>query len=215
MNALLPKPPLQSTNLDGMLYFSQMNPSTIDTLEKGISAMDAESAIHWKDAAGLQRRTFEFGVSFKEIERTGQIVKRDLPDFLLRTREEVVGLFREQLTEKDASQYENCIVTLYGNGDGIKPHTDRDYFGPDIIGLIVKPDASSDPDKIPATLCFHKPGTDERIYLSEQRGTAYLIQGDLRTKWTHQLSSVADQRISIQFRTVIPSNIKVNPHWNY
>lgn len=214
MNAVFPKQ-LQDQNIDGMLYFSQMNSSTVDTLEKEISRMDSENAIHWKDAAGLQRRTFEFGVSFKEIERTGQIVKRDLPDFLLRTREEVVGLFRQQLAEKDPSQYENCIVTLYDKGEGIKPHTDRDYFGPDILGLIVQPDTSSDPDKIPATLCFHKPGTDERIDLSEKRGTAYLIQGDLRYGWTHQLSPVVQQRISIQFRTVIPSKIKVNPNWTY
>ena len=185
----------------GMLYCRQIPESLVTTLEKEIKALDPEAAIHWQDKTARHRRTYEFGVSFLQIERTGAIVKSQIPPTFIELRERLVSLFRDYLTEKDPSKYENVIVTLYGPGDGIKAHTDRDYFGPDILLVTIEPDTAS-------VLTFSN-GT-KQIRLPEAVGRAFLVQGPLRTTWTHELSPVQTSRISIQFRTVLADKVHPN-----
>ena len=185
-----------------MLHFNKIPSEDVSLLKNEIKAMRGEDALQWKDRSGLTRKTFEFGVSFKEIEENKRIVKSEMPSFLVEIRKELVKLFEEYLSEKDPEKYENCIITIYSDGEGISPHIDRNYFGPDIIGLVIVPDRSIDPHKIPATLCFTEPVSAERIYLSEGEGTAFLFQGALRTHWKHQLFPVVTERIALQFRTL-------------
>lgn len=157
--------------------------------------------IQWRDRAGRTRKTLEFGFSFKEVEKNNKSTRYEIPPFLREIRRQVVELFQDQLHENDPERYENCIVTFYFAGDGIKPHTDREYFGPDILGLIITPDDSADPSQQPSNLYFTK-GTQSPIFIPEEEGMAYLITGELRTLWEHQLDPVVSERISIQFRTV-------------
>lgn len=185
-----------------MLYFDQIPLSLLEVLEKEINALNVEEAIQWQDRSGLRRQTFEFGISFKQIEENGSIVKYDMPLFLVETRKMLVKLFEEHLAEKNPEKYENCILTIYSEGDGIKAHTDRDYFGPDILGLIIAADVSSDSERCPATLSFFHPSSNERIHLIEKPGTAFLFQGALRSEWKHELAPIVTKRIAIQFRTL-------------
>ena len=190
-------------DIQGMLYYQKVPDWLINWIDSEIQSMKQADAIHWEDSAGRTRKTFEFGFSFKEMEKNHRIVKKNIPPFLVETRRQIVELFKDQLKEHDPEKYENCIITLYSAGDGIEPHTDRRYFGPDILGLIVVPDRSENPDGLPSCLYFTKSMCfEEPIVLSEEAGIAYLITGELRTAWNHELPPVASQRISIQFRTV-------------
>lgn len=94
-------------NIEGMLYYQQIPPSFIENLNIEISALNLDTAIQWQDKSGLHRQTFEFGISFKEIEQNGSILKNDMPPFLIETRKELVKLFEEQLSEKDPEKYEH------------------------------------------------------------------------------------------------------------
>lgn len=187
--------------------------STIDTLISAIGRMEPNKMIHWKDTTGLQRKTFEFGISFKEAESSGKLVRYDIPDFIAAARKEAAELLEEHLEVKEPEEYENCILTIYGPGDGIKPHTDRKWFGRDIIGIIIEPDTSSQPEKSPSTLTFRKPGTDETISICEEKGAVFVLQGPLRSAWTHELSPVVTKRISLQFRTVFTDQMEKNPFY--
>jgi hypothetical protein len=190
---------LGAQDIPEMLYYQKIPDGLLNWISSEIQLLDKSNSIHWKDKAGRTRKSIEFGFSFKEMEENQRIVKYDIPPFLLEARRQIVELFKDRLQEKDPEKYENFIITLYSEGDGIAPHTDRRYFGPDILGVVIVPDQSS--DRPPSTLYFTK--DDEKpIVLSEEAGVAYLITGELRTIWKHQLNPVASERISIQFRTV-------------
>lgn len=182
-------------NIDNSLYYGKISSELLEQLQKYIASLSTESAIEWKDRSGLTRKTFEFGVSFKELEDNKRIVTTEMPPELVAVRNVLVQLFKDHLTEKSAELYENCIVTVYAEGDGIKAHTDRSYFGPDILGLIIEPDSRS-------ALTFISPDSKNKIQLIEKAGRAFLFQGLLRNDWKHELAPVATKRITVQFRTV-------------
>lgn len=191
----------ENRDIEGMLYTQKIPDSLWLRIRSEIQSMDRENCIQWKDKAGRTRKTFEFGYSFKEIEKNRQVVKYDIPSFLVEARRQIVDIFKEQLHEKDPEKYENCIITFYSEGDGIKAHTDKRYFGPDILGVIITPDTATDGEGSSSNLYFTK-DSEKPIVLSEEAGMAYLITGELRTLWQHQLDPVATERVSIQFRTI-------------
>ena len=201
--------------MENMLHMGHMPTSLLETLEREIGSLKLTEAFSWEDASGRQRKTFEFGVIFREIERTGQMVRTPVPAWLAQARTHLVALFQAHLSEKDPEKYENCIITIYRAGDGIKRHTDRAYFGPDVLGIIVQPDQAADPAHPPAALTFCKPRSAEVVALPEHKGMAFLFQGALRQTWEHELSPVHTGRIAVQFRTVLDDKIRQNSHWNY
>jgi hypothetical protein len=69
------------------------------------------------------------------------------------------------------------------------------YFGDSILGLILVPDTRE-------SIYFTNPETGEKIFLKEEKGTAFLFQGALRQKWKHALDPIATSRVSVTFRKV-------------
>lgn len=197
------------------LYVDHVPASLLVSVEGAIGALAPTEAIPWQDRGGRQRHTFEFGVSFQAIERDGVLRSTPVPAWLAQMRTTLVTLFRAQLTEPDPARYDNGIITIYRPGDGITRHTDRDFFGPDVLGLILTPDQAAHPAHPPAVLSFCKPDTSEVIALPEDKGLAFLFQGALRSTWLHELAPVQTRRIAVQFRTVIAEKIRKNPYWNY
>jgi hypothetical protein len=197
------------------LYIDHVPASLLAALERAIDSLSLAEALLWKDRLGRRRKTFEFGVSFQAIERDGMLVSTPVPAWLAHARTTLVTLFHAQLHEKNPDMYENCIITIYSPGDGIAPHTDRDYFGPDVLGIIVTPDQSTHPEQPPAALSFVKSASSEVVALPEDPGLAFLFQGVLRYAWLHELAPVHTGRIAVQFRTVVAEKVRQNPHWNY
>jgi|GEM_PF-6981476 len=197
------------------LYVGHVPASLLAALERAIESLTLTEALPWKDRGGRQRKTFEFGASFKAMEQEGKLVRTPVPAWLACARTTLVTLFHAQLAEKDPARYDNCIITMYSPGDGITGHKDRDFFGPDVLGIIVTPDQSAHPEHPPAVLSFFKPESPEVVKLPEDKGLAFLFQGALRYAWLHELAPVHTGRIAVQFRTVIEEKIRRNPHWNY
>lgn len=193
---------LKAERIEEMLFVRKVPEQLIDWIRSEIVFLDQSDLISWEDTEGRTRKTLEFGFSFKEMEENKRAVYYEIPFFLQEVRRRLVHLFEDRLIEQDPEKYVNCIVTFYRDGDGIKPHTDRRYFGRDIIGLVVTPDHSDDPDWTPSTLRFTNQREMDSFSLMEEAGTAYLFTGELRYSWTHELFPVCSERISIQFRTI-------------
>jgi hypothetical protein len=198
-------------NSDGVLYYQKIPDGLLSWIQSEIQFMDKGKAIQWDARRGGKRKNFEFGFSFKEIEVNRKMVRYDIPPFLLEARRQIVGLFKDQLKEKDPEKFVSCIISLYSEGEWIQSHNDMNYFGPDILGLIVVPDTSADPNR-PASCLYFTKKSKEPIFVSEEAGVAYLITGKLRSDWNHQLDPVVTERISIQFRTLDEENLSRHIH---
>jgi alkylated DNA repair dioxygenase AlkB len=111
----------------------------------------------------------------------------DIPPFLLAVREaaaEFAGMPPERLQQ--------VLVTEYDAGAGIGWHRDKAVFG-EVIGLSL------------LSACRfrlrRKAGTSwERVSLTAEPRSAYLLSGPARTEWEHSIPEVNALRYSITFR---------------
>ncbi len=179
--------------------------SLIDELIDKVQAFPKEERFKW--ATKLYRETIEFGIVYRQLEEE-KIVENPMPAWITKIRQTIFEKFRDQIQEGSQSEeFNNCIVSFYKAGDGMVPHIDRAiigakdgrersyYFGDSILGLILVPDTQQG-------LYFLNPTGNERISLKEEKGMAFLFQGELRQKWKHGLDTVEKNRISMTFRTV-------------
>ncbi len=112
-----------------------------------------------------------------------------VPDFLLPVREiaaRVAGLAPEALVQ--------VLATEYDAGAGIGWHRDKGVFGT-IVGV-----------SLLAACRFRlrrRAGERwERIALTAERRSAYVLAGEARTAWEHGIPPVAERRYSLTFRTL-------------
>src|SRR5262249_11457518 len=94
---------------------------------------------------------------------------------------------------------------LYGPGCILRPHIDindsvgkeRGYnfrFGPDLVGVILKADSKGS--------LYFLDEHDKEVPLPEHDGAAFLLNGPTRDHFKHGVSSIADSRLSVTYRTV-------------
>ncbi len=111
----------------------------------------------------------------------------DIPPFLLalrKTAADFAGMAAERLQQ--------VLVTEYDAGAGIGWHRDKAVFG-EVIGLSL------------LSACRfrlrRKAGTGwERVSLTAEPRSAYLLSGPARTEWEHSIPEVDTLRYSITFR---------------
>jgi alkylated DNA repair dioxygenase AlkB len=149
------------------------------------------------------------GLPFKEFEFQGFIGKRrtvsygwhydfnqralgkaeDIPDFLLRLREKAAvfaGLTAERLQQ--------VLVIEYGPGASIGWHRDKAVFG-EVVGISL---LSSCRFRL-----RRKSGTTwERVSLTAEPRSAYLLSGPARSEWEHSIPAVGALRYSVTFRNL-------------
>lgn len=111
----------------------------------------------------------------------------DIPAFLLPLRARAAafaGLPPEQM--------QHVLVTEYAPGAGIGWHKDRSVFG-EVVGLSLL---------APARLRFRRRRGErwERLSLTAEPRSAYLLSGEARTDWEHSIPGVEALRYSITFR---------------
>jgi alkylated DNA repair dioxygenase AlkB len=137
-----------------------------------------------------KRRTVSFGWRY-EFSGRGKLEKADdIPEFLLPVRARA-GSFAGIEPEK----FQHVLVIEYGPGAGIGWHRDRPVFG-DVVGVSLL---------APCVLRFRKKVEAqkwERLNLSAEPRSAYLLSGPARSEWEHSILSVAELRYSITFRTM-------------
>lgn len=135
-----------------------------------------------------KRETVSFGWSYR-FDGSGLAQAEPIPDWLLPVRDRaaaVAGLAAEAL--------EQALLIRYGEGAGLGWHRDRPVFD-EVAGISLL---------APAPLRFRRrSGTKwERITLTVEPRSLYLLRGPARSLWEHSIPPVAALRYAITFRSM-------------
>jgi alkylated DNA repair dioxygenase AlkB len=136
-----------------------------------------------------KRRVISFGWKYDFNDRELQKVD-DIPGFLLSLRD-----LAAQFAGTEASAFQHALVTEYGPGAAIGWHKDKSVFG-QVIGISL------------LSACVFRlrrsVGTSwDRVSITAEARSAYLLSGPARTEWEHSIPPVDALRYSITFRNVV------------
>lgn len=135
-----------------------------------------------------KRRVVSFG--WKYDFSTQRMHRVDpIPEFLLAVRERAAAAL-----DGEASRFEQLLVTEYGAGAGIGWHKDKATFA-EVIGVSL---ASS------CILRLRRRAVTkwERVSVSFEPRSAYLLTGAVRSQWEHSIPPVRLTRYSLTFRSL-------------
>ena len=135
-----------------------------------------------------KRRVVSFGWRYDFNESELQ-KSDDMPSFLLALREQAAAF-----AGMEPARLQHVLVTEYGAGAGIGWHRDKAVFG-EIVGISLL---------APCTFRLRrKSGVSwERVSITAEPRSAYLLSGLARTEWEHSIPPVAALRYSITFRNL-------------
>jgi alkylated DNA repair dioxygenase AlkB len=135
-----------------------------------------------------KRRTVSYGWHYDFNDRVLRQAE-DLPPFLFSLREAAADF-----AGMAASRLQQVLVTEYTAGASIGWHRDKAVFG-EVIGISL---LSS------CRFRFRRKAgsTWERVSLTAERRSAYLLSGPSRTEWEHSIPAVEALRYSITFRNL-------------
>ena len=135
-----------------------------------------------------KRRVVSYGWRYdfnqRLLERTN-----DIPDFLLPLRQ-VAADFATMRAE----QLQHVLVTEYGPGAAIGWHRDKAVFG-DVVGISLLSACTF-------RLRRQASASWERVSVTAEPRSAYLLRGPSRTEWEHSIPAVEALRYSITFRNL-------------
>jgi alkylated DNA repair dioxygenase AlkB len=135
-----------------------------------------------------KRRVVSFGWHY-DFNHAKLLRAEAIPEFLLPVRNKAA-----QFAEIPAANFEHVLVTEYAPGAAIGWHKDRAAFA-DVIGIsLVSPGVFR---------LRKKAGSRwQRVSLTLEPRSAYLLQGAARTEWEHSIPPVDGLRYSITFRNL-------------
>ena len=172
---------------DGFRYA----PDLISADEEGVLVREVERLpfreFQFQGYVG-KRRVVSFGWRYDFNERTLHEA-RELPPFLLPLRQAAArfaGLSPDQLA--------HALVTEYAPGAGIGWHRDKGVFD-DVIGVSLVS---------PCVFRLRRKVGDawERVSVTAEPRSAYLLTGAARTEWEHSIPEVDTLRYSVTFRSL-------------
>ena len=135
-----------------------------------------------------KRRVVSFGWHY---DFTGRQLRKadDIPDFLLALRPAAAAF--AGLAPRDLP---HVLVTEYGPGAAIGWHKDKGVFG-EVVGVSLL---------APCTFRLRRAVGDEweRVNITAEPRSAYLLSGPARTEWEHSIPPVPALRYSVTFRTL-------------
>ena len=133
-----------------------------------------------------KRRVVSFGWQY-DFNQRALLKADDMPPFLLALREIAAGF-----AGMAPARLQQVLVMEYGAGAGIGWHRDKAVFG-EVIGMSL---LSSCRFRL-----RRKAGASwERVSLTAEPRSAYLLSGPSRTEWEHSIPEVETLRYSITFR---------------
>lgn len=135
-----------------------------------------------------KRRVVSFGWQYDFDAR--QLRKADdMPAFLLELREHAA-----RFAGTRASALQHVLVMEYGPGAAIGWHRDKGVFGR-VVGISLLS---------PCTFRLRRAGGDgwERVSLTAEPRSAYLLSGPAREEWEHSIPAVDALRYSVTFRNL-------------
>ena len=135
-----------------------------------------------------KRRVISFGWQYDFSKRRLNQAD-DMPEFLQELRVTAAGF-----AGLDPGELQQVLVSEYSAGAGIGWHRDKAVFG-DVIGISL------------LSACVfrlrRKAGTKwERVNLTAEPRSAYLLRGPSRTEWEHSIPGVDSLRYSITYRNL-------------
>jgi alkylated DNA repair dioxygenase AlkB len=135
-----------------------------------------------------KRRVVSYGWHYDFNERALRKAD-DIPPFLLALRETAAAF-----ADLEPRELQHVLVTEYGEGAGIGWHRDKDVFG-DVVGLSLLS---------PCVFRLRRKAGEswERINLTAEPRSAYLLRGPSRTEWEHSIPGVDALRYSITYRNL-------------
>jgi len=136
-----------------------------------------------------KRRVVSFGWHYDFSERALRKAD-DIPPFLLELR-----AMAARFAGMEPARLQHVLVTEYGAGAGIGWHRDKSVFG-EIVGISL---LASCVFRLRRALSASK---WERVSLTADPRSAYLLSGPSRTEWEHSIPAVASLRYSITFRNL-------------
>jgi alkylated DNA repair dioxygenase AlkB len=138
-----------------------------------------------------KRRVVSFGRRY-DFNEGGLRTAEPIPAFLLPLRDRAADFARLQ-----PSALAHVLVTEYAPGAGIGWHRDRPVFE-DVIGISLVS---------PCRFRFRrKAGTTwQRLSLTVEPRSAYLLRGPSRTVWEHSIPPMESLRYSVTFRSLRPA----------
>ncbi len=146
----------------------------------------------------VQHYGYRYNYNSKNIDEKTQ----DIPDFLLFLQ----NILKEKCLSlgivEDDYEFNQCIVNNYERGQGISKHIDHKKFGK-VIGCFTLNGGT--------TVIFKNGLEKKEIYV--EPNSLYIMSGDSRYKWTHEISNnkndiikgkrvPRERRISVTFRNV-------------
>lgn len=135
-----------------------------------------------------KRRVVSFGWHYdfndRELRKTN-----DIPPFLLSVRD-IAGKFAGM----DPGALQHVLVTEYGAGAAIGWHRDKAVFG-NVVGVSLL---------APCTFRLRRKAGEswERVSITAEARSMYLLSGPSRTEWEHSIPPVDALRYSITFRNL-------------
>ena len=135
-----------------------------------------------------KRRVVSFGWRYDFAERALQKVE-DIPAFLLPLRDAAA-----RFAELDADLLRHVLVTEYGPSAAIGWHRDKAVFG-EVIGVSLA---------APCVFRLRRKAGDswERVSITAEPRSMYLLSGPSRTEWEHSIPPVETLRYSVTFRAL-------------
>ncbi len=135
-----------------------------------------------------KRRVVSYGWHYDFEERVLRTAD-DVPAFLLALREDAA-----RFAGMEPRRLQHALVTEYGAGAGIGWHRDKAVFG-EVIGISLL---------TPCVFRLRRPrgAAWDRVSLTAEPRSAYLLRGPSRTEWEHSIPPVNALRYSITFRNL-------------
>jgi alkylated DNA repair dioxygenase AlkB len=134
------------------------------------------------------RMVVAFGFRY-DYGRRNVVEAAPLPSFLEPVREKIAAAF-----DRPTEAFRQVLINEYRAGAGIGWHRDKREFD-EVVGVSLL---------APCTFRFRRRSGEgwDRISLTAEPRSAYLLSGPSRTVWEHSIPPLACHRYSITFRTL-------------
>jgi alkylated DNA repair dioxygenase AlkB len=178
-------------NIPGLYYFDN-----VVEHHNIIRLLDEDLDTPWKPITSSQnsRKVKHYGFAYNYRKTTAKEKLADIPDYLQVYKDTLEKTVLENLGV--VVDFNQCIINNYEPGQSISKHIDSPAFGP-IIGCYSIGDTT-----IGGKMRFTCDGMD-KVDIHVKPGSLYLMSGDARYKWSHEmLKNKNGRRISITFRSI-------------
>jgi alkylated DNA repair dioxygenase AlkB len=135
-----------------------------------------------------KRRVVSFGWQYDFSDSTLRKTN-DMPPFLLSLRETAAAF-----AGLDPAQLQHVLVTEYGPGAAIGWHRDKAVFG-EVVGISLLS---------ACTFRLRRQAGEkwDRVSITAEPRSAYLLSGPSRTEWEHSIPAVDQLRYSVTYRNL-------------